>query len=152
MATMEAAPPAESWCVLNRMRGNGFKLHQGRFRVLGKTSLKERWDTGTDCPVWWWSHRPWRYSRSMEIWHWGTWISDHGGDRSTNGFGDSNLNDSVILKMSSHWNSDKKKKFLCLWLYKYEEKRISGKNNFAPVLVKYHAGIACPILYFIRGC
>jgi len=38
------------------------------------SSEKEWWGTGTCCPGRWWSHHPWRYSRSMEIWHWGTWL------------------------------------------------------------------------------
>jgi len=25
------------------------------------------------CPGRWWGHHPWRCSRTMEMWHWGTW-------------------------------------------------------------------------------
>jgi len=37
-----------------RMRGNGLKLHEGRLRL----------------DISWWSHCPWRCSRTMEPWHW----------------------------------------------------------------------------------
>ena len=47
----------------DRKRGNGLKLHQGKFRwVLGKTSsLKGLSSSGTGCPGRWWSLHPWRY-------------------------------------------------------------------------------------------
>jgi len=37
------------------------------------------WGTGTGCPGRWWSHCPWRCSRNVEMWHWGTWFSGHNG-------------------------------------------------------------------------
>ena len=46
---------------------------------LGKNSLKEWWDIGTGCPGRWQSHCLFRCSRNVEIWHWGTWVSGHGG-------------------------------------------------------------------------
>lgn len=42
--------------------------------ILGKTSLKEWLNIGTDCPWRWWSNCLWRYLRNMEIWHWVAWL------------------------------------------------------------------------------
>jgi len=58
------------------MRGDGLKLHQGRFRLdFKKNSSQKEWSgTGTGCPGRWWSHHPWRCLRTVEMWHWGTWL------------------------------------------------------------------------------
>ena len=29
--------------------------------------------TGTGCPGRWWGYHPWECSKSIEMWHWGTW-------------------------------------------------------------------------------
>jgi len=61
----EAGVGLFSQVTSNRTRGNGLKLHQGRFR-LGKISLLKEWsDTGTGCPGRWWSPHPWRCSKNM---------------------------------------------------------------------------------------
>jgi len=87
-------------CVVGLRRlGNGFPLSRGRNNcvchishhmgwevtalgctkaglgwILGKiSSPKEQSGAGTDCPVSGGSHCPWGCSRSMGIWHWGTW-------------------------------------------------------------------------------
>ena len=59
------------------VRDDGLKLCQGRFGlILGNTfSLKGWCGSGTGCTGRWWSHCPWRCSRTVEMWHWGTWIS-----------------------------------------------------------------------------
>jgi len=45
----------------NKMRDNGLKLRQGRFRLdIRKNLLKEWSDIGIGCPGKWWSHNPWR--------------------------------------------------------------------------------------------
>jgi len=44
--------------------------------VLGKTTpQKERWGIGTGCPGTWWRHHPWRCSKTMEVWYWGTGLA-----------------------------------------------------------------------------
>ena len=35
------------------------------------SSQQEQWGNGTGCPVRWRSHRPWRCSRAVWMWHWG---------------------------------------------------------------------------------
>jgi len=35
------------------------------------SSQKELWCAGTGCPGRWWSHCPWRYSKTVWLWHWG---------------------------------------------------------------------------------
>jgi len=57
----EAGVGLFSQVTSNRMRGNGLKLHQRRFRFrFGKMSLLKEWsDIGTGCPGKWWSPHPW---------------------------------------------------------------------------------------------
>ena len=64
-------------CVTsNRMRGNGLKLCWGRLRLDVKKSALKVWSgTVPGSPGRWWSHHPWRCSRSILMWHWGTWLS-----------------------------------------------------------------------------
>ena len=71
----------------NRTRGSGLGWEAmasscargGSDCVLGKiSSQKERSGTGTSCPGWWWSHRPWRCSKTA-VWHFRTRLSRHGG-------------------------------------------------------------------------
>ena len=53
----------------------------GQKETLGKmSSRKECSRIGICCPGRWWSHRPWRCPRAMEMWHWGDMVSGHGGD------------------------------------------------------------------------
>jgi len=68
---------------------NGLKWHQGRFRLdIRKHLLKEWSGFGTGCPGRWWSHHPWRCSKNVYMWHFGTWFSRHGGDGLTVGVDD----------------------------------------------------------------
>ena len=59
----------------NRMRGDGFKLCQGKSRlnVWKHLFYKEGSGTGTGCPRRWWSHHPWRFSKIMDMCHLGIW-------------------------------------------------------------------------------
>jgi len=45
----------------NRTRGNGLKLHQGRFTLYIKKNFftEERSGIGTGCPMRWWNHHSW---------------------------------------------------------------------------------------------
>jgi len=74
----------------DRTRGNGLKLHQGGLDwILGKISLLKDWsDIGTGCPGQWWSPHSWRSSKTVWLWHLGTWFSRHGGVGVTVGLDD----------------------------------------------------------------
>jgi len=63
----EAGVGLLSQVTSNRMRGNGLKLHQGRFRLdAGKMFLLKEWSgIGTGCPGKWWSPHPWRCSKNV---------------------------------------------------------------------------------------
>jgi len=46
--------------------------------TLGNTTSLKGWSgTGMGCPERWWSHRPWRCSKSVWMLRWGTWFSDN---------------------------------------------------------------------------
>jgi len=48
--------------------------------ILGKMSLLAEWSgTGTGCPGQWGSPHPWRGSKPVWMWHFGTWFSRQGG-------------------------------------------------------------------------
>ena len=71
----------------DRTRGNS--LRGGLDGTLGKVSLLQEWSgIGTGCPWWWQSHHPWRGSKTMKMWHFGTWFSRHGGVGVTVGLDD----------------------------------------------------------------
>ena len=68
----------EGWPLLprnsNRTRGDDVKLCQVRLTLdirkhFFSESVVMQWHS---CPRRWWSHCPWRYSRTVEMWHWGT--------------------------------------------------------------------------------
>jgi len=57
--------------------------------TLGKISLLKEWSSiGPGCPGNWWTHHPWRCSKNLQTWHFGTWFSRHGGVGLTVGLGD----------------------------------------------------------------
>jgi len=57
--------------------------------MLGKNSLLKGW-SGIEpgCPGQWWSPRPWRGSKNMEIQNFRTWFSRHDGAGLTVGLDD----------------------------------------------------------------
>ena len=57
--------------------------------ILGKISLLKEWSgIGTGCPGKWWSHHPWRGSKTVWMWHFKTWFNRYGGDGLTVGLDD----------------------------------------------------------------
>jgi len=57
--------------------------------ILGKISLLKEWSgIGTVYPGKWWSYHPWRPSKNMWVWHFGTQFSRHGGVGLTVGLDD----------------------------------------------------------------
>ena len=71
--------------------------------ILGNiSSHKEQWGSGTGCRGRWWSHHPWRCSRNVCMWRWGTWLVSMvwwvGGWTRMTLVAFSNLKDSVILR------------------------------------------------------
>jgi len=55
-------------------------IRGGSERILGEISLLEEWSgIGAGCPWQWWSPHPWRGSKTVWMWHLGTWFSRHGG-------------------------------------------------------------------------
>jgi len=57
----EAGVGLFSHVTSNGTRGNGLKLHEGRFRLDIRRHLLKEWSgIGTGCPGRWWSPYPWR--------------------------------------------------------------------------------------------
>ena len=105
------------------MRGNGLKLHQGRFRF--NIRLEEWLGTGIGCPGKWLSPHPWRCSRNVQKRHFRTWFSRHGGvgwmvglDDLRGLFQPSRFYDSMILSFMSEGI---KNHLLNLFLFTWEK-------------------------------
>jgi len=57
--------------------------------ILGKISSLQEWSgIGPGCPGQWWSPHPWRGSKNVWMWHFGTWFSRRGGVGVMVGLGD----------------------------------------------------------------
>jgi len=52
--------------------GMGISWMQARSLTVPVSERVDR--IGTDCPGRWWGHHPWRCSRTVEMWHLGTWL------------------------------------------------------------------------------
>jgi len=62
----EAGVGLFSQVAIDRTRGNGLKLHQGKFDwILGNISLLKEWSgIAPGCLGQWWSNHPWRCSKN----------------------------------------------------------------------------------------
>ena len=50
------------------------------YGMVGKISLMNKWSgVGPGCPGQWGSSHPWRGSKTVWMWHLGTWFSRRGG-------------------------------------------------------------------------
>jgi len=57
-----------------------YKLRGGLDWISGKISSLEEWsDLGPGCPGQWWSPHPWKGSKNVWMWHFGTRFSRRGG-------------------------------------------------------------------------
>ena len=71
------------------MRGNDLKLCQWMFSLGIRKKISKR--VVGHCQRLhreWRSHSPWRCSRNVEMWHWGTWSVGNIGGKRTAGLGD----------------------------------------------------------------
>jgi len=131
------------------MKGNTIKCLRVRSDasgwILGKmSSQREWWCSGTGCPGRWWNHHPWRCPRTMEMWHWGTWLPW--------GVGwwldwmvlevSSNLNDSMLLPLP--YFEDRSKKGV--W---YRRSK-SSTFNFEASLLRADSGLWTRLSAFLQ--